>query len=356
MRNDFPIMVAALAAVAGALCFSACDYVEPPQPALDRPETGTFFVGDSLHLSFSSAIEASSLSITVWPDLRDIENELPDTAVPLLEGCTAATSPCDTTALTVDADGLGASLSFDPENLGRPDVPLILEVEPGLTSKNGAHTSTSRFFDFQFKPVRVVDADVEFTEGCWIIVAVIEEPVPNIITLIAHMKKGPAGRIAVAGAEGDEKPGKPKNTKDPEELMVDAGEKGFAVFVYGTLTKTDDDERFFETDPFVLELRLGPIVVKVLDTRFTGKLVTDAETGDDRIEGTLSFSSINLDSGNGNPYDFPAGGTTFEAIYAPPDICPAGRPDVCGDLCGAVQVQCDPPLDFPGEGFCEPTE
>jgi len=320
---------------------------------LVAPETGTFFTGDTVELAFDQAITGESLEIWVWPDDRDIENELRPDAEPLLSGCTVARSPCGTTGLTLHDDRRGATLRFDPAELGRPDVPLLVEVRRGLEGEGGGRSGRSYWFDFQFKPSERCQGLVEFDEGNYLVVASTTEPVPAILNLMGDLRLGPAGEFVVAAAEADPPQGSdaPKNTNDPTELAIDVSGNAFALFIYGCLRETDAGERFFETEPIDVELTLGPVTITIQDTRLTGKVTKDSR-GKDRIDGTFSFSGVVLRNGALDPFQYDAGSTTFEAIHVLPEDVPTGTPSVCGDLCGVVPSQCDPPEAFPGDAYC----
>ncbi len=336
----------------------ACEaYEAPPSVELVAPETGTFFVGAPVELRFDVAIRPSTLAVRVWPDARDIENELPPDTKPLLDRCTEKKSPCGTTRLTVHEDRLGATLEFDPEDLGKPDVPLLVEVLPGLETADGVALRRGLLFDFQFKPEQPCQGDVEFDAGAWLFVAQTTDPVPAILNLMGTIELGAAGRFAFAAAEADPPTDDiPKNTNDPTKLEIDVGQNAFAIHAYGCLREVDG-ERFFENDPIVVKLTLGPVVVSILDTRLTGK-ISKGPNGKDRIDGTMSFSGVELGNGNGEPFVYPAGSTTFEGLYVAPEDVPEGTPEICGDVCGIVPMQCEPPEGFPSSEFCgaSPTE
>ncbi len=347
-----PRRLACAAFVSAAL--GACVYEAPPDVTLVQPPEGVFYSGDPVTIEFSSPIEPDSLVVRVWPDNRDIELEfLPDT-VPLLDACTVATSPCAGNAVTVADDGLSAELRFDPAGVGRPDVPLLLEVAEGLRdAETGIETGTRLLFNFQFKPVEQLVDPVDFDQGYYVVLSVIEQPVPTIMTLLAHIIVGENNRVALAGAEADlVDDDLAPNTTNAAELIVDESDQGFVIFAYASLRESGAGERFFETDPFVLELRLGPIIATVQGTRMTGKVLDDAESGHDRIEGTMSYEGILLDVGSGEPYLYEPGSATFVAAWAPPEDTAPGVPDICGDQCGAATAQCFPPDGFPGDGFC----
>ncbi len=342
-------MRAHLAIPAAALLASACVYDGPPEVRLVAPEGGTFVRGDPLRLEFSEPIDPSTLVLRIWPNRRDGEGELASGLEPRLPDCTPGSS-CGATRLAVADDARSATLTLD-EELGRPDVPLILEVAEGLGDEGGAKTGVASLFDFQFRHTRKANEEpVEFDQGVYVIVAEIADPIPAVLTLITETRVAPDGRAALAGAEGDEINGAPKNTRDPANLIVDAGPEGYAVFTGGFVT-LDGGERFLETDPIEMTLVLGPIIVAIHDVRINAKIVRSEETGRDRLDGTLSFSSVTLNPGE-DGFDYPAGNAPFSADRVPDELVPAGTPQLCGDLCGAVDGICEPPVDFPPADFC----
>lgn len=338
-----------------ALLLAGCDsYVEPPDVTLVAPETGTFFSGDPIELSFDRPVTTATLEVWVWPDDRDIENDLVFGAEPLLTKCTAAGSPCGTATFEMHDDRKGATLQFDPEVLGRPDVPLLIEVRPGLESDEGAATGRSFWFDFQFKPAERCQGEVEFDEGNYLFVASTTEPVPAILNLMGDVALGKNGAFAAIMAEADPPAGSdaPNNTSDATELEIDVGGNAFALVTFGCLREAEAGERFFETEPVDVILTLGPATVTIQTTRLTGK-VTKGANGRDRVDGTLSFSGAVLQIAENDPFQYAAGSTTFEGLFVEPEDVPSGTPDVCGDQCGVVPKQCIVPEDFPGEGYCE---
>ncbi|MSP72278.1 MAG: hypothetical protein EXR76_08865 [Myxococcales bacterium] len=339
-----------------AMSLTACleGYRAPPLVDLEAPETGTYFVGDDLHLSFDGPVSPESLTIRVFADVRDFEGQLPAGTTPLLAACTVSNAPCGETSFRLDPDHLGATITFDSAGLGKPDVPLLLEVGAGLRSEsNGARSGRASLFDFQFKPLMASEEDVAFEDGVYIVVGQTTMPVPATLTLITDFVATPHGDIEMVGAEGDELEGQPKNTTDPKQIKVDVSDQGFALFIRAQVRETEAGERFFESAPTLVLLRLGPLSIQIVQTRLTGKVLKD-DRGHDRIEGTLSFEDILLDSMNGQPpFPFGPGSTTFEAVYVDPEDVPTGAPRVCGELCGTVTAQCAPPEDFPGEGLCD---
>ena len=106
-----------------------------------------------------------------------------------------------------------------------------------------------------------------------------------------------------------------------------------------------------ESDPYDLTLALGPVELVLGDLRLSGKMEKDS-SGKDNISGTLSYGGLTLLTG-GNSFDYDPGTTTFTADFIPTEKTPINAPNLCTDLCGGVTAQCDPPSDFPPEGFCE---
>ncbi len=342
-----------VAAAAVCLFAGGCEeYETPPEVTLVVPPTGTFFVGDPIALQFSMPVDVDTLAIRVWADDRDLENEL-RSGSPLLDGCTAAPGSCGANSLTVDGSGTSATFVADPATLGRPDVPLLLEVVPGLRGRNGAVRRYRELFDFQFKPTEVDETPVAFNEGAHTLVAILDEPLPVIINLLCDFDRGPGNAVAVLGAEGVPVDGAPEQTGEPSELRLETGERGYVIFADVALRLAPDGTRFFESEPFTIALRFGSIRARIGGTRLTGVVSDDPDTGRQRIDGTMSFETFGIDVDGQAPFDYPPGSTTFVARWYERDEMPPGSPTICGSLCGDVPQQCDPPEGFPGEGFCE---
>jgi hypothetical protein len=137
-------------------------------------------------------------------------------------------------------------------------------------------------------------------------------------------------------------------------MFVDEGESGFGVFIQGNVVAREG-ERFLNTDPFSVDLTVLGIRVVMSGLLLTGKVVTNEETGDDELTGTLSFEQLLLYTTD-NPIEFnreQVPPVPFLGRFIPADQVPAGTPELCGELCGTVTVQCVPPESFPGDGFCQ---
>jgi hypothetical protein len=350
VRSIIAVSVVALA----TMLAGACTYVPSAEVKIVPPPTGSFERGDPVSLAFDPPILPETLAIRVWSGERDIENEKVADK-PLLERCTRDTSPCGTTELEVPDDGKSAVVHLDPDDLGQPDVPLILEIMVDLETKDGGRTKVPIWLDFQFKPKAdacAAGTDIPFDEGVYIIVGTIEKPMPTVLTLISEIRVNGELEVAIAGAEGDELPGYPRNTRDPEGLMVDTSDQGFAIHGNGRLSCAENGDRFLESLPFNIEMVQSSIGIKIHNVRLLAKIETNEETGKDHLSGTLPYESVTITL-VGTPTEYEGGTAPYEADWVPEDLVPAGIPEVCGKLCGDVPSQCTPPEDFPGDGFCE---
>lgn len=352
----------AIVALAFASLATACEeYVAPPDLELDFPPEGTFIEGDPLALSFSEPIDPSTLRVRVWSDKRDRDGILPGDLAPLLDNCTVAASPCDGegSTLVVADDGMSATLVLSNEGIGKPDVPLLLEVLPGLRSAETRVTvARARIFDFQFKPAEVNEEPVPFEEGEYLFVSVFTEPLPNVITLISDVQTTDDGRFYIVGAEGDNYPDTDQSTTNPDDLFIDETDQGFVIFAVGTIRQNDREERFVETDRFDVRLLLLDFDIRISGMRFTGVVVKNQDTGRDQIRGTLSYESLRLLNANTGRqlFEYAAATTTFVADQIPAEKHIDGTPSMCGDPCGTVIAQCEIPEVWPPEGVCDDGE
>jgi hypothetical protein len=373
-----PAALAPLVALVGG----ACGFDPPPRVALDLPPGGVWRVGEPLRLTFSEPVRPASLAVRVWPQVRDVEGALPPDATPLLATCRVPASPCGAARLELAAEGDRATLWLDPAGLGRAADPLLLEVLPGLVDPAGRRTRTARWFDFQFLPPDggppAPDAGgagdgggaaadggdagggapppVPFEDGIYVLVGTLSQPVPAVMTYITHMVALDDGRVAFAGAEGDEVPGALKETTDPRELFVDETTEGYTVHGWGRL-QVAEGERFLSSEPFAIEIVTNGIVVALEAVRIHARITRAAAVDrsvHDRLEGTFAFEGATVTIGD-RPFRYEGGTTGLVGVWAPPGTCEAGAPDLCGDPCGAVVLgRCTPPAGFPGEGFCDP--
>lgn len=343
--------------VASLAMWSGCGYDPPPESDLQLPPTGTYELGEPLAIVFTEPIVVDSLAIRVWPagpEDRTIENELVPGVPPAVDVCRVADGACGPAKLEVADDRLSATLTLVGAPFDKAKVPWQLEVLAGLRDDAGRESGAPDLFDFQFVPPNVCGADhpIEFDDGVYVLLGIIEDPLPATLIMFSDMKVLENGELRWVGGKATAIDGAPKNTSNPDELAIDTTDKGFAIFPVGCVTD-DGTERFLTTEPFDLNLAFGPLLVTLSGLRLTGTIGKHPETGEDRIEGTISFSGILLDSGGGEPFEYPPGNTGFFMDKVPLDKIPSEAPRMCGALCGDITAQCNPPEGYPGEEFCE---
>ena len=327
------------------------EYDAPPAVDLNLPSTGTFFVGDTLELTFSEEIKPNSLKIRVWSGERTLDQDLVNTT-PLLDKCSVDKGCSSDVEFTLNDDGKSATIVLPSDGLGQPDVPLVLEILEGLEDQGGTATGTALWYDFQFKPDGTGPSEdpIEFEDGIYILVGQISDPLPATLRIFLDMKVQETGEIAMVGAEANVIGTAPVNTNNPDELHIDETDTGFVIHQTGWV-RLNNDERFMETDPTPVTIKIGPLSIILADVRITGKIEPHTD-GHDIIRGTLSFSGVTLDSGNG-PLEYDGGNCTVTAEYVEREEVQGGMPALCTDLCGGVPSQCDPPAGFPDASFCE---
>ena len=341
-----------LAVATAALLTASCQqYDAPPDAALVQPEGGAFVEGETVRIEFSEPVAEDSISLVLWPNERDIENEIVDGTEPVVERCALGT--CGELTVKLSRSRRALTLDFAGE-LGKPGRPYVIELLPGLSDDDGNTTVAPYRWDMQFKSTSTENEDpVEFDDGVYIVLAQVERPIPTVFTLITHFKVLESGEFALAGAEGDEINGAPKNTRNPEDLVVDATAMGYTLYAKGFVSLTDDGKRLLETEPFFLSLPLGPLDLEMENVRMFAEIVKNPETGIDQLDGTLSFEKLKLVNG-ANITEQEGDATAMIADRVPDELVPQGTPQLCGDLCGAViDGTCEPPEEFPPSEFCE---
>lgn len=382
-RAGLAVVCAAVVATVGGGCME--DYNAPPEAILRAPETGTFFVGDPLILDFSEPINPDTLVLNIWAGERDLEGALV-ASEPLLTNCTSGEALCPGPAVpaeeadepsnnttfdaennaqpgadlqggltvTVAEDGMSAELVLDARTLGKADVPFVLEVQTGLEDTDGNPTGRGIFLNYIFKPSldQASDGPVPFDSGIYLLNADVEQPLPIPLLIVVDLRVLEDSRLIFAGVDANPISGAPPNTRDPSEIIINTTSEGFAILGDGAV-RLIDDERFFETNPFYFTITIGPIKGELFDTRLTGKVVKNPDTGLDRVEGLISVSGITLTI-NDTVTEYDPLTAPFVADLIPAELIPEGGPDVCGDpICGSITVACDPPESYDTAPFCE---
>lgn len=330
------------------------EYMPPPEAELVRSGTGAYAVGDSLGVGFTSAIDPDSLQINLWPASRGTRR-VPESDVEPIVGPCSVGGGCEGITVSIDEDRMGASLEID-DTLAGPGATFVLEVLPGLTDDAGHSTGASYFFTVRYR-VTAGDpnANIEFDNGIYVLGGSVNQPMRAVLTLVTHIKVLPDGRLSLVGAKGNPDEEASDTTRDPEEITIDDGEWGWTIFATGLVVEDSDGNRFLETEVFDVDIPVldGSLFLEMRDVRLFADITKDSN-GNDFFDGTLTYESltiINMSSGGSSTH----GGDSSELLgdFVPPNLVPAGTPDMCGEICGAVQSLCDPDPAFPHPDFCE---
>lgn len=356
-------LILALVALASAFLASCLDldYDAPPEVILITPPEGTFTEGDPVTLEFTEPIKPETFVFNILPSQRDIEKELLPNLEPQLENCSVASSPCGEggTTVTISEDGMSAEI-LTGDDIGPVGTPLILEVQAGLTDKDGASSDIPYLLDFQISPPFEncnSEDPIPFDTARYILLAETTQPLPVVIRIIGEIAVQESGKMAIVGGKGNNKDGTPRNTSDPSEVFIDTSGDGFGMFAEGCVIQEEGDERYLRTDPFSVNLVIIGIHVELNGLILDG-IVKKDENGHDYLEGTLSFEELILNFSNGSdPVTYSreeVPPVPFIGVPIPTDLIPEGTPELCADqICGGITAQCDPPEGFPAEGFCE---
>ena len=350
------------ALLAGALV-AGCGYDAPPLATLNQPNGGTYTVGDPLLLDFSEPVQASSLRIRVWsarPEDRTLEGEHVPGLQPEVDVCTPGAT-CQGATLTLNDAGTRAEIALTGAAFQQAKVPWQLEVLGGLTDRKNRKSGVPYLVDFQFSPrtgpaagsdgsTEDAPAVVPFEHNVYYFLAEITDPVKKYLKLYLDIRCLPDGTIRIAGGAATSKGDAPENTPNLDEITLNRTDNGFGYFGFGRVTQ-DGANRFFQTDPVDIDLLVSGVGITLTAVRMNAAVVKNPTTQEDRLEGTLTYDGLILNLGE--PFSYKAGNANFYAEQIPADKVPADTPRVCGDLCGGVTAQCDPPAGFPGDGFCD---
>ena len=341
------------------MSLTACDsfiYDPPPELTLERPQQGSFVATEPVRIRASEPLDPESFKLRIWEPVLDVEGLLPQDATPLMDTCGVGASCGAGVKVQISQDNLAIDVVFPEQmSLARPGATLLFEVLPGVADVAQNTTGRSTFYNVQFRaPEGRYNADpVSFQNGSYVFSSVITDPVPAVLTLISDVVVMPDGRFFTAGGEGDEINGAPKETTNPVDLIVDPTDQGWAAHIEGFITLTEEGDRLLETDPVDLFLPTDPFFVDLKRVRLDGKIVKD-EDGNDFLQGSLSFEQLILRLGSldARPIEYEGGSQDLVGIYIKPEEVPEDHPLVCGDQCGAIIGECDPPANFPDDDVC----
>lgn len=379
MANRKNLACAALAC--GLL--AACTYNPPPEVTLTGPTHKNFVIGEPVTLEFSESVRKDSLEVIVWPgqkDLYDLEGGFLPSVEPLMELCTIAQSPCGENkdvVLTLSADRTSADLTAAPGSFGDAGQPLVMEVTGNLADDEGHKKGVSRLFDFQMVAVRfdpyadvVEDPDavggevverepLNVTEGEFLFFAEFQTPMylPQQFwcDVQVNQKTGDFVMILIDGDPIDAE-GIPKNTSNPDEIILDSGDEAFLFTQYGKAWR-DGENLVFEAEPVQLVQTIGPIHFGLVNMVTAGIITEDHEDGLATWDGTIYVESFYMEA-NGQRTDYPADQANFNMTELKPAQVPDTMTYVCDDdPCVAVGGRCDLLDTWPPESVCgEATE
>lgn len=332
-----------------AVTAATCTYDPPPEVTITER---VIFEGEPLLVSFSEPVDPATLAIRIWQSSeRDREGEFDSADTPRLDRCTLAESPCGTTVVTLGDQGVDLVVTFDPEDLGQPDVPWVLEILPGLADLDGNTTGVSLYFDFYITP-NAGGESATMQEGVYLLVADVEYPLSCVVILYIDIQVRDDGETAITCTKGVAIEGAPRNTLNPEEIEVDMSVDGFIEFVTGRVREVDGD-RFLETDPFDMLVTVGPISVMLYDTVLNAIVVEETDSGHEVLEGAMSYGGLEISTGMSETA-YPAGSESFETVFVEDLKIPSQAGRTCDPLCGELTIgRCDPPEEFPAEGYCD---
>ncbi len=342
--------------------FAGCNYDPPPVVDLPLPSQGLFELGQPLVITFSEPVRPESIHVRVWParpEDKTVEDEFLPGVEPVIQDCSISTD-CQNAELTLLDDRMSAELVLSDTRFSEAKFPWTLEVTAGLSDDAGRKTGASYWFDFQFSPpipdgTDLVDGgervEVEWDDGLYLLHAQIEDPFKVPLNMALDVRANTTGSFILGGVKLTAVDGAPKNTTTLSELEVDVSDQGFGVFTSGAIT-IDGESRFLATEPFDVDIAISAIKIQLSGMRLTGAVVAHPETGEDRVEGTLTFSGLSLDFGSGDPVTYDGDNTDFFMARIPSEQIPPGAGALCDEPCGAVTSQCEPPSEFPVDDYC----
>lgn len=293
----------------------------PPEVSLGGSIDKRFEVGEIIPLIFSEPIVAESLSLSIWPGEKsayDIEGAVLPETKPLLDGCTLATSPCGESGgviLTLDAERTTASLDIAAGALGEVGRPLIIDIAGSLEDDAGNKKNVSQRLSFQIVAPEVDIGDVtggdgdgegpaslpdDVVEGGFLFFVEFSFPIalPQQFFIDMQINKTTGTFIAIAtDADPDTAAGAQKNTSIPDELFMDLGPEGFVFTFMGQIVENEEGALIFESEPFTVSLKVGPISFALRDSVVKGRVGVDEVTGLGRWDGLMSVSELYYNPG-----------------------------------------------------------
>lgn len=363
--------------IALLLCLAlaaACDYDPPPDVVTFACENNNCVLGEPIVLTFSEPVKKDSLSLSVWPDEKDsydLEGQRLASVKPLAQGCTPtkACGEADGLVLTLDDARTTLSIAVAPGALGPPNLPLVLELAGTLEDDKGRTLDVVRRYPFQMVPGAFVPPSdtaggdtsgdtaapepLGVKEGPFLWFAEVNTPLGFTLPQQFYgniQVDQESGKFYALMTDADPTGDSPRNTSDPALLTMDLGVEGFIFLVHGTITR-QPGYLGFESEPFTLALKIGPITFALRDSVMRGTISTDEE-GLDRWDGTLAVNELFIDTGS-SPQTYPAQQDSFIMFQLTAEQVPENQPQVCedepcadlqGEQC-TIEVEPWPPAD-----------
>jgi hypothetical protein len=398
------------------VAFVACQtYIAPADPQLLENTTGALrYAGDPVDITFSKMIDPTTLVFNVYSGSTEAGNYTKVLADCRLGAATEAV--CGTTKLTyvamseyatVDATGQPVTnlrplltVQFDAADVGKPGVPLTLEIADGLKGYDGHPRTYPWQGSVQFFPKipgggdddddatdtsgpgddddtggtgdtgddddtggsdtgPVIDP-IDFDDGVFIISGTVKiGTFTTYLRLITDIKVTPDGRAALVATMGtyDQAGGAARDTNIPEEITVNTGPTGFTIFSEGTLTD-QNGTRFLVTNKTDASVQAAVgIRVNLYGLQINASVAKNPATGKDRLEGTIAYQKLEIIVGSGEPTKV---NTPGNEAFKPADwITPARVPQTpaqscvettCGDVIPANCTVSTP--NWPSGKFC----
>jgi len=346
-----------------ALGLAACDaYDPPPEATLKLPAAGFWDPSTPVTLTFTEPVDAATLSLAVYPDVRDQERELPPGTPPIVSGCTVQ-APCGGMTMALDEAGTTLTLTQNDAFASVIGQPLVLVIARGMADLKGRTRKVDSLYYFQINPESIDQpTDIVLETGALSFVMDLQV-VPLTLHMIIDLAVDPdTGRTIIIGtvAKNREKdPAYPTNYPYPAAQIPDLTSNGWSVFFLGRVTDQGDGSYFFQSDPFDVDISVANGAIPVTLTAFQvqgtitphGGVAADCGEYPGECEGRDKGAGIVSTSGGsfGDPpnpidaissswvgYGFHA--AELEAFSGLPRVCRATPCDVMGPAGGDCQM------------------
>lgn len=301
--------------VCGLFAFAwACEtYDPPPEVTLRIPAEGKWFLETPLSLEFTEPIAPESLALDFWPCNPeahfDREGELLDTVEPIRGGCTTTAGSCDGITVAVAEDGLSATVTHSEVFTGElMATPLCVDARAGLEDLAGRQRKVLTRMAFQINPaVAQEPVEIELETGVMAMFSDMTDTMPGVY-LRMFVDLGidkETGTVLVAGTVAQQVIDQEPNSTDPLSIGLYNDERGWTIFLQGTITELPSGGYFLQTEPFLMEVKvLGIIGVRLEQLRLEATVTPGNGTGErDFFEGIMLADKALLVTDPVNPDD-----------------------------------------------------